>query len=132
MPREQLRDGASVLATYQLAVNHLEEDGLDYSRSMEKTAVTTGANFVLQQGQTTGGTLRYKGTILTAAQYTAMKAYYDACQNRTVFFTDFTGTEYEVIITRFNPSRHATVRNPRDSSIPWHYWTYEIDMEVVS
>lgn len=131
MPREQFRDAASILSTYQFAINHYTEDGLDFSRSVERTAVTTGPAFVLQQGEVTKGTFRYSGTILQQAQFDAMKAYFDACQNRTVFFADFTGTEYEVLITRFNPKRVACAHNPQDPSIPFHYYTYDLEMEII-
>jgi hypothetical protein len=129
--REQFRDGAGLLATYQFAVNHSEEQGRDFNRSIERTAVTTGPKFVLQQGESAAGVLSFTGTFFTQAQHDAIKAYYDACANRTVFFTDFTGTEYEVVVTRFNPVRHRTIRNPRDLSL-LHYWTYTLEMEVIA
>lgn len=129
--REQFRDGSGELATYPFEVNHSDEEGRDYNRSIERTAVTTGPKFVLQQGETAAGVLSFTGTFFTQAQHDAMKAYYDACSSRTVFFREWTGVEHEVIVTRFNPVRHRTLRNPRDPSL-LHYWSYTLEMEVIS
>lgn len=129
-PREQFRDGAGVLATYQLLVNHAEEQPRDQSRNITRGAVTTGPKFVIQQGEGSPKVLSYAGTILTRAQLEAMQAYYDACDTRTVFFRDVDGTEYEVLITRFAPQRQRTLRNPREPSLLW-YWTYTLEMEVI-
>lgn len=131
--RERFRDGAGILATYDFTVNHFEEEGLDLNRNVTRSAVTTGPAFVLQQGESTRGTLRYSGTILTQEQYDAMTAYYNACQTRTIFFREFTGVEHEVLITRFNPLRRWTARNQRDlTNAPFHYWTYSLEMEVIT
>jgi hypothetical protein len=129
--REQLRDPLGILATYQLQINHYEEAGNEQTRNVERTANTAGTGFVRQQGASTPEVRRWSGTILTKDQHDQMQAYYLACSTRTIFFTDFTGEEREVVITGFNPVRKATLRNRRDPSIPYHYWTYEITMEVV-
>lgn len=136
--RERFRDAIYVegppqvgLAPYDFEVNHDEEDGLDLTRNISRQAVTTGPAFVLQQAPSSRGTLRYSGTILTQSQYDAMKAYFDACLTRTVFFRDFTNVEYEVVVTRFNPQRRRAAKNPRSPSL-MHYWTYSLEMEVIA
>lgn len=132
MARERFRDAAGGgLAEYEFTVNHSEEEGADYNRNVTRQAVTTGPAFVLQQGPTGYGVFHFTGTILTQEQYDAMTAYYAVCESRTVFFRDFTGDEFEVVITRFSPQRRRTVRNPREPDL-LHYWTYTLEMEVIS
>lgn len=128
--REQFRDGAALLATYQFEVNHSEEEAPEQARTIDHQAVTTGPAFVIQQGESNPPTLKYSGTIFQPAQLAAMQSYYDACNSRTVFFRDYTGVEYEVIVTRFDVVRKRTLRNPRDTSL-LHYWTYTLEMEVI-
>ena len=130
--RTRFRDGAAVLATYEWQIMHDEEQGSDLRRNVERTAVTSGVGFVRQQGEDSPQLLRFNGTILHSAQLAAMRDYYDACRTRTIFFRDIDGTEYEVLITSFNPQRRRTIKNPRDSAINLHFWDYEIEMEIVA
>lgn len=131
MAREQFRDPLGLLATYIFAVNHSEESANEQTRDVTRTANTSGTGFVRQQSASSPEVRKWTGTILQKSQYDAMQAYYLACSTRTVFFTDFTGVEKEVVITSFNPTRKRTQRNQRDPSIPFHYWTYELTMEVI-
>lgn len=128
--REQFRDAAGLLGTYVFEVNHSEEQAPDQGRSIDHQAVTTGPRFVIQQGTSNPLTLKFSGTILTQAQLDAMQSYYDACSTRTVFFRDFTGVEFEVIVTRFDYLRKRTLSNPRAPLLK-HYWTYDLEMEVI-
>lgn len=129
--RNRFRDPAAVLATYSWTINHNEEDGADFRRNIERTATTDGVNFVRQQSNAGPRTFRFKGTLLTQEQYNAMKSYYDLCETQTIYFRDFQDDEYEVVITLFNPVRKRTSKNPRDASISLHYWTYDIELEVI-
>lgn len=131
MAQEQFRDGASLLATYTFAINHSDEQEGGPTRHVERTALTDGVGFVRQQGASTPRVFKFSGSILTTAQLNAMQSYYEACENRTVFFRDADGTEYEVLITAFSPIRKRTVRNSRDPSLLW-YWTYNLEMEIIS
>ena len=45
--------------------------------------MTTGTGFVRQQGPPSPQVFKYTGTILTQAQFDAMKDYFDACATRT-------------------------------------------------
>lgn len=131
--KERFRDPTGALASYVFDINHDEEQGFNFDRSVEKTATTTGPEFVMQQGLAAQrGTLNYSGKILNASQYAAMLTYFQACETRTVFFREFTGVEYEVLITRFNPKRVRTMANQRDPTMPFNYYTYDIEMEIVS
>jgi hypothetical protein len=136
--RERFRDAANAMGSipnpYDFQINHSDEEPEERTRNVERSATTTpaptGPVFVLQQGESGPPVKRYHGTILLPAQLAAMQAYYDACSNRTIFFRDFTGVEFEVLITRFSPQRQRTLRNPRDRTL-LHYWTYDIEMEVI-
>ena len=133
MPRqpERLRDGASILATYEFDVNHHEEEDSGQSRNITRTAPTSGVGFVRQQGISAPFTKKYVGTILRQSQYDAIQAYYEACANRTVFFRDYTGEESEVVIITFSTTRVAVLRNPREPSL-MHIWKYRLEMEVIA
>lgn len=129
--QERFRDGASVLSTYSFDIGHHEEDPDDQRRNITRTARTDGVGFVRQQSDKSPQTFKFAGTIMKAEQKTAMQGYFDACDNRTVFFRDYTGTEYEVLITVFSCTRVPVLRNMRDPSI-MHIWKYNLEMEVIS
>lgn len=129
--RERFRDGASILSTYSWDVGHHEEDPSDLRRNITRTAPLSGVGFVRQQGDKSPFTFKFSGTILKASQYDAMLDYFDACDNRTIFYRDYLGTEYEVIITVFSATRQAVLRNTRDLSIA-HVWKYQLEMEVIA
>ena len=129
-PRERFRDGASSLADYEFDINHHEEDGTGQTRNITRTAPTSGVGFVRQQGDRSPPTFKFLGTIMKQSQFDAMQAYFEACDNRTVFFRDYLGDEYEVIITVFDTTRQAVLRNSRDPSIR-HIWKYRLEMEIV-
>jgi hypothetical protein len=129
--RAQFRDAAAILPPYQMQIMWNEEEGLDLRRNYERTTVTSGVGFVRQQGEDSPSLLRFRGTILHSTQMFWMTAYYQASRDRTIFFRDFGGSEYEVLFTAFNPQRVRTLHNPRDSTIPLHYWTYDMELEVV-
>ncbi len=128
--RERFRDSAGVLADYIWQVNHREEEAANLSRSIERTAVTTGTGYVRQQGQPSPKLLNFSGTILHQTQKAAFDAYFAACDTRTIFFRDVAGDEMEVVIVSLNITRHAVLRNPHNDE-PW-IWKYQIQMEVVT
>jgi hypothetical protein len=129
--REKFIDPAAILPDYVWQVNHSDEDDTQLQRDWERTATTAGTGFVRQQGPRSPQTFRFNGTILHLNQFQQMYAYFLACDTRTIYFRDFEGHKYEVLIRAFNYKRQRTVRNPRDTSIPLHFWTYTIEMEVI-
>lgn len=139
MAREQLRDGAGLLATYVWDINHTAEQAQVNSINLTRTALTTGVGYVRQQGSPAPSEHHWTGTILTQAQYDAMLAYYRACAGigtppRTVFLTDYVGVENEILIVGFSPTRTATARNPRGVGLMGRltYWTYDFAFEVIA
>lgn len=118
---------------YAWAVNHREEDDGGQERSIERGAPTGAVGLVRQQGDESPLTFRYKGTILTEAQLETMIDWYVLCRTQTIYFRDFAGDEYEVVITGFKPRRIAVVQNKRDLvNAPLWKWEYEIAMEVLT
>lgn len=128
MAREQFRDGASVLSTYSFDINHNEEQGSGQTRNVTHTAPTSGVGFVRQQGDKTPDTFKLGGTILRQSQLDAMQSYFEACDNRTVFFTDVDGTEFEVLVTVFDVTR-TRGHNARGGLA--YYWKYRLEMEKI-
>lgn len=129
--RVRFQDPAAVLADYIWQVNYSDEEANERRRNIERTSPTSGVGFVRQQGEDSPETFRFAGTILHQAQFVAMNNYYDACRTRTIKFRDFTDVTYDVLITSFSTKRRRTAKNPRDPSIPLHFWEYTIEMEVL-
>ena len=73
-----------------------------------------------------------KGTALTRAQHKTFIAWWLLCQSQTIYFTDFSGDEFEVLITSYIPQRKPTVMNRNDqTNAPTWIYDYQIDMDVV-
>lgn len=118
--------------TYDWAIGHDEEDEFGKSRSIEYGATTSNNGFVKQQSDDSPMVLRLRGTILQQAQIEEFIAWWKLCETQTIYFRDFTGDEYEVLISSFKPTRQRTIKNPRGGTDnPLHYWEYEIAMEVI-
>lgn len=118
-------------ATYDWPVNHSEEERMGKERAVSHGAPTGNLGLVRQQGESQPMVLQLSGVIFHQAQHDAMWAWFEKCESRTVDFTDFAGDTYEVLITGFMPQRKRTLGNPRDKTIPLHYWTYSLTMEVL-
>jgi hypothetical protein len=133
MARTTFIDPAGVLDDYPWPFNHTDESDFGKSRNIEHGGNTGDVGFVRQQSDDSPLILRFSGVILLQSQVEAMLEWFELCKTQTIYFRDFTGIdEYEVIVTRFVPTRHYTVKNPRDSAnAPTWYWRYEIDMDVI-
>jgi hypothetical protein len=119
-------------AQYPWEVNHDTEEQVGKTRNITHDANTANIGFVRQQAPSDPTTLRYTGTILTRSQLLQMWAWYTLCETQTIYFQDFEGVKYEVIITHFLPVRKRVQRNPRDpANAPDHVWTYSIEMDVI-
>lgn len=128
--RNQFRNPATS-DVYNWHVNHSEEGDFGKKRNIESTANTANVGLVQQQGSDEPLVLRLTGTILHQAQFDAMKSYFNLSRTQSIIFKDFAGDEYEVSITDWTPKRVRTIRNPKDTSIRLHYWTYSLEMRVL-
>lgn len=115
---------------YFWQVNHSEEEEVGVERPANVIG-RVGGGYIIQQGADGPLVLRLAGTIFHQAQFNAMRDFALLSKSQTVYFTDFTGGEFEVLITSFKPTRQRTARNPRDPSIPLHFWRYTIEMQVI-
>lgn len=117
---------------YEWKIGHKAEEPTSKTRQITESANTGNTGLVKQQGDVQPLILKYSGSILHASQHSEMWRWYELCETQTIFFQDFMGNEYEVIITDFAPKREPTIRNPKDfKNAPFHYWTYTITMEVI-
>lgn len=132
MARNVFVDPAGNRAAYNWSINHSEEQEVSKSRSVEHGANTANTGFVRQQSDEQPIVLRFSGVILTEAQVVEMIQWWKLCDTQTIHLHDFAGDQYEVIITKFSPTRHRTIFNGRDpTNAPNWYWRYEIEMDVV-
>lgn len=120
-------------AYYDWPQNHLEEERLGKARNIEHTAPTNAVGLVKQQSDESPLVLSWRGHILRKAQHDTMWEWYALCETQSIYIRDFTGDEYEVLITEFNPIRKRTVKNPQDPvNAPLWYWEYTLTMEVLT
>jgi hypothetical protein len=76
--------------------------------------------------------LDVRGTILKRVQLVEFLEWFELCRTQSIYFHDFAGDSYEVVITDFDPTRQRTVKNPQGTTInPGHYWNYVMKMEVL-
>lgn len=115
--------------TYSFHVNHDAEEDSGRSRNIDLSGVTGGARLVRQQGMEEPLMLRWTGTILHRDQFREMWRFFALCEYHSIHVKDFDDQEYEVQITSFQPVRKRG-ENRNDRSIPHHYWTYTLEMQV--
>lgn len=123
--------------SYEWQINHSEEEEFGKARDVEYTA-QTGTEFgtgkvglVRQVGDSSPLQIKLGGTILHALQHAQFVNWFQLCKSQSIYFRDFTDTTYEVFIISFQPIRHRTMRNAADPTIPLHYWTYTMAMDVL-
>lgn len=120
-------------ATYAWEINHAEESESGRNRNVETRANTGNVGLVRQQGELTPLVLRYTGTILRQPQLDTMLGWFLLCETQSIYFTDFAGDSYEVLISNFQPRRVRAMLNLRGQATnPQHYWTYTIEMHVLN
>jgi len=117
---------------YDWAVNHSTENAFGKTRQISESANTANTGLIKQQGDSEPLRIKVAGTIFHLAQHEQFIDWWQLSENQTILFRDFTGDEYEVIVTSYTPVRKRTVKNPRDfKNAPLWYWTYEMEMEVI-
>lgn len=120
------------LGAYNWQINYSDEGEFGQERNIDATENLAGTGFIVQQGGENPMTISVSGTILHQNQHVKFVQFYKRSQNQTLIFTDFTGEQYEVMIRAYKPTRKRTLRNPRDKTIPSHYYTYSMEMMVLS
>jgi hypothetical protein len=118
--------------TYEWHIGHETEASIGKKRNISHSANSQNTGLVRQQGDVSPLILKYEGKILHLKQYEEMWRFYELCETQTIYYRDYMGEEYEVLITEFSPQRTPTVKNPKDfANAPRHFWKYTIEMEVV-
>ena len=118
--------------TYTWAINHeSENDATGQERSISYGG-TSGGRTIAQQGNSKPLEFHLSGSVLSEAQHEAFIDWYNRCENRTIYWTDPAGDQYEVQITTYNPTRQRTIKNPKGGAKNqlW-YWRYELSMRVI-
>lgn len=117
---------------YDWQVNHSTENAFGKARQVTESANTANTGLIKQQGDASPLQIKLAGTILHLAQHKEFIRFWELCESQTIIFRDFTGDEYEVMITSYLPLRKRTIRNPRDfANAPLWYWSYDLEMDVV-
>lgn len=122
--------------SYTWDINHDTEQPFSKTRNIERTApvgsatIPGGRMLVKQQGDDGPLQIKVSGNILKRSHLRWMWRFYNLSRAQTIYFTDFDGAKYEVQVVEFAPTRKRTLNNYRDPSMPNHYITYEITMEV--
>lgn len=115
---------------YDWQTNHSEEESTGKTRNITRTAPTGNVGLVKQQGDDGPLIIRLSGSIFHRAQYQQMWHWFQLSKGQTIYFTDFDNQKYEVQITSFLPKRVRRLSNRKDPSMPYHYYTYTMEMEV--
>lgn len=133
MARNTFSDPLGVTPNYVWPLNHHTETAAGRKRDVTATQNVAGTQLVTQQGDKQPFTLTYAGSILVRSQLVAMWQWEALCEHQTIYFTDFAGDSYEVLITDFEPIRVAA-RNRRGEpeGNPLWYWTYTLTMTVIA
>jgi hypothetical protein len=111
-------------AFYDWDINH-DPEGEELAgktRQITRTPNTSGGGVVLQQGEDGSYVIKLS----------AMWAWYRLCRTQTIYFRDFDGQDFEVVISSFQSKRKGKLGpSGRDPSVPYHFWEYTIEMTVV-
>lgn len=117
---------------YNFDVNHQTEQAFGKQRNIERTARTGFVGMVRQQGDDGPLLIQLKGEYFKRDQHRNLWHFYNLCKTQTVYWQDFAGDQYEVQITHFLPVRTMTAKNMRDDTAPYHYYTYDMELDVVT
>jgi hypothetical protein len=122
-------------------INHNDETGTaakgggqgGIERNYTISAPTSMGIQIRQQAANDPMSLSWKGTALTRAQHQKFLYWFAKCDHHTVILRDFSGDEFEVLITSYIPTRKMVAQNRNDmANAPLWVYDYQIDMDVIS
>src|SRR3954467_15778758 len=90
---------------YDWPVNHSEENSFGKTRQVSTGANSANTGLTMQQGDDEPMVIELTGTILHSSQHAAMIRWFAISKQQTVYFTDFAGDSYEVVILAYTPTR---------------------------
>lgn len=127
--------------TWDWPINHSDETGSaskgggqgGLGRNFTVSAPTSLGIRIRQQGANDPLSFSWKGTALTRAQHQEFLRWWNISKAHTIILRDFSGDEYEVMITSYIPTRKPVVqnRNDPDNAATWVY-DYQIDLDVIT
>lgn len=118
---------------YPWPVNHSEEDGYGRTRALTILQPTAAAwkpvKPIRQQGAGSPRVLQLRGSIFDEDQHRTFLRFLALCTTQTVHFTHCEGGKFEVLLTRYEPTRQRVVKTPRGGT---RLWRYALEMEVIA
>lgn len=130
MPRDRFQNPVNG-QVWDWPTGHNEEEPTTKSRNITRTANTGNIGAVRQQGDDGALLLKFHGTALHRVQVQGFWAWYAMCRTQTIYFWDYDDQGYEVQITELSVRRKRKLSyTGPDPSIPFHFYEYDITMEV--
>lgn len=127
--------------TYEWPINHNDETGSSakgggmggLERNYTVSAPTSLNINIRQQAANDPLSLSWKGVALTRAQHQEFLRWFGKCSHHSIILRDFSGDEFEVVITAYIPQRTpvAQNRNDMENASTWYY-SYQLDMDVLT
>lgn len=103
------------------------------SRALARVSNTSSSGVVLQQGEDGSYVIKLSGRIDMRAQFVAFWTWYALSKTQTIYFRDFDGQIFEVMMTALTTKRVGKLSpSGRDPSVPYHTWQYSLEMTVVN
>lgn len=129
-------DPAGVVADYEWPINHDSETPRGRKKTQSITAPTGlygNTQPVRQMGAVAPMQIVLSGTILTEAQRAAMIQWWELCIAQSIYFYEFNGEQYEVMIIDYEEQKMQAAANRNDPvNAPYHYYTYTLTMDVIN
>lgn len=102
------------------------------SRAVTRVSNTSSSGVVLQQGEDGSYVIKLSGRIDMRAQFVQFWTWFKLSKTQTIYFRDFDGQEFEVMVTALQTKRVGKLGpSGRDPSVPHHTWQYSIEMTVI-
>jgi hypothetical protein len=127
--------------TWDWPINHNDETGTaakgggmgGLERNYTISAPTSLGIAIRQQAANDPMSLSWKGSALTRARHQKFLYWFDKCASHSIIVRDFSGDEFEVVITAYIPQRKPAAINRNDmANAPLWYYDYQIDMDVIT
>lgn len=117
---------------YDWQVNHNDEGEFGKDRNITESAPTGTIGLIKQQGEQAPLVLELKGKILHKNQHNNFIYFWQICDEHSIYFRDFAGNDFEVLITAFKPIRKPCARNLADiANMELFTIDYTLRMEVL-
>lgn len=127
--------------TWDWPINHHDESGTGskaggqggLGRNFTVSAPTSLGVRIRQQAANDPLSFSFKGTALTRLQHQTFLYWWKKCEHHSIILRDFSGDQFEVMVTAYIPVRKPVAQNRNDmvNAALWVY-DYQIDFDVIS